>query len=96
MATVLLCTSEPVLAEGLAKVFESRQASTDPALRLIGWCTGADQLRAEMEKHRPDILLADLTSAVSFSVLSGLHELAGGTRSFCGYTIFPRSWRCSR
>jgi two-component system response regulator DesR len=80
MATVLLCTSEPVLAEGLAKVFEAGQASFEVNLELVGWCSGPDQLRAEMEKQRPDLLLADLTAAVNFSVLSSLHQLAGGTR----------------
>ncbi|HXJ40860.1 MAG TPA: response regulator transcription factor [Bryobacteraceae bacterium] len=80
MATVLLCTAEPVLAEGLSKVFESRQPQPDQDLQMVGWCAGPDPLRAEMEKHRPDLLLADLTAAVNFSVLSSLHELAGETK----------------
>jgi DNA-binding NarL/FixJ family response regulator len=80
MATVLLCTNEPVLAEGLAKVFETSGEPADGPLQLVGWCSGTEQLRIEADKHQPDILLADLTSGVNIGILSGIPELHARTR----------------
>jgi len=71
MANVLLCSDEPILAEGLARIL----ASSD-ALDLISYCHGIDDLRPQMEQHQPDILLVDLTAGITFGVLSGLHEVA--------------------
>src|SRR5579863_5151115 len=71
MANVLLCSDEPILAEGLARIL----ASSDQ-MNLISYCPGIDGLRAQMESHQPDILLVDLTAGVNFGVLSGLHEVA--------------------
>lgn len=79
MATVLLCSSEPVLAEGLARVLES-QATPGDCLKLVGLCTGPEDLQSVMESLRPDVLLADLTTSITFEVLSGLNELARETK----------------
>jgi DNA-binding NarL/FixJ family response regulator len=75
MASVLLCTDEPILAEGLARVLTAVDG-----LNLISWCKGLEELRSEMEVHQPDVLLVDMTSDVTFTVLSGLHEAAQHTK----------------
>lgn len=76
MTTVLLCTNEPILAEGLGCVLASRLSETGQAMELVGLCTGPETLQAEMERLRPDLLLADLTNSVTFEVLSGLNDCA--------------------
>ena len=73
MASVLLCTDEPILAEGLTRVLAPIEG-----LDLVSWCKGVDELRALLELHQPDVLLVDMTSAVTFTVLSGLHESGVG------------------
>jgi DNA-binding NarL/FixJ family response regulator len=71
MANVLLCSDEPILAEGLARILASSEA-----LNLISYCPGIDGLKSQMELHQPDLLLVDLTAGINFGVLSGLHEVA--------------------
>jgi len=71
MANVLLCSDEPILAEGLARILASSEA-----LNLISYCPGIDGLKSQMESHQPDLLLVDLTAGITFGVLSGLHEVA--------------------
>lgn len=71
MASVLLCSDEPILAEGLARIL----AGAD-SLDLVSFCPGIDELRAQMEQHQPDLLLIDLSAGITFAVLSGLHEVA--------------------
>jgi len=71
MANVLLCSDEPILAEGLARILADSEA-----LNLVSYCPGTDGLRSQMELHQPDLLLVDLTAGVTFGVLSGLHEVA--------------------
>jgi len=71
MASVLLCSDEPILAEGLARIL----ASAD-ALNLVSFCPRIEDLRSEMESHQPDLLLVDLSAGITFGVLSGLHEVA--------------------
>jgi DNA-binding NarL/FixJ family response regulator len=68
---VLLCSDEPILAEGLARILAGSQA-----LNMISYCPGIEGLQAQMELHQPDLLLVDLTAGITFSVLSGLHEVA--------------------
>jgi DNA-binding NarL/FixJ family response regulator len=75
MASVLLCTDEPILAEGLTRIL-----SNSEGLNLSSWCPKLDQLRAQVEIHQPELLLVDLTSDVNFSVLSGLHQIARQAR----------------
>jgi two-component system response regulator DesR len=75
MATLFLCTDEPVLAEGLSNVLESAED-----VRLVGWCAKPEMLRSHIDSLRPDLLLVDLTSEMTFSVLSALHESAGDAR----------------
>jgi DNA-binding NarL/FixJ family response regulator len=70
MANVLLCSDEPILAEGLARILADSEA-----LNLVSYCQGIDGLRSQMELHQPDLLLVDLTAGVTFGVLSGLHEV---------------------
>jgi DNA-binding NarL/FixJ family response regulator len=71
MANVLLCSDEPILAEGLARILAGSEA-----LKLISYCPGIEGLQAQMESHQPDLLLVDLTAGITFNVLSGLHEVA--------------------
>jgi two-component system nitrate/nitrite response regulator NarL len=69
MASVLLCTGEPILAEGLTRVLQDAEG-----LRLVSSCPRVEDLRAQLDFHQPDLLLVDLTSDVTFSVLNGLHN----------------------
>jgi len=71
MANVLLCSDEPILAEGLARILASSEA-----LNMVSYCPGIEGLQAQMESHQPDLLLVDLTAGITFNVLSGLHEVA--------------------
>jgi DNA-binding NarL/FixJ family response regulator len=71
MANVLLCSDEPILAEGLARILAGSEA-----MHLISYCPGIDGLREQLELHQPDLLLVDLTAGITFGVLSGLHEVA--------------------
>src|ERR1039458_3432786 len=71
MAKVLLCSDEPILAEGLARILAGSET-----LHLTSYCPGIDGLQAQMESHQPDLLLVDLTAGITFGVLSGLHEVA--------------------
>jgi CheY-like chemotaxis protein len=70
MASVLLCTDEPILAEGLARIFTGVEG-----LELASSCRGLEGLRETLEGHQPDILLMDLTAGITFAALSGLHEV---------------------
>lgn len=69
MASVLLCTDEPILAEGLARILGGVEG-----LELASSCRGLEGLRETLEGHQPDILLMDLTAGITFAALSGLHE----------------------
>ena len=75
MARVLLCSDEPILAEGLVRVL--RQTGS---LELVGCCERLDDLDAELALHKPDLLLMDLTAEVSFGLLHRLHCRVSGTR----------------
>jgi DNA-binding NarL/FixJ family response regulator len=75
MANVLLCSDEPILAEGLASILTGSET-----LNLISYCRGIEGLRAQMESHQPDLLLVDLSAGITFSVLSGLHEVAANAK----------------
>jgi DNA-binding NarL/FixJ family response regulator len=70
MANVLLCTDEPILAEGLDA----------EGLNLIACCPWIEDMGSQTELHRPDILLVDLTAGITFSVLSSLREAKVGAK----------------
>jgi len=75
VAGILLCSDEPILAEGLMKILAEHDGAG-----MCSWCADVDRLSAELEAHRPDLLLVDLTSDVTFSVLSGLRGAACQTK----------------
>ncbi len=75
MAQVLLCSDEPILAEGLARVL-----GNSGSLELVSCCPSMDGLRERMEAIQPDLLLVDLTSGITFEVLQGVHEAALDSR----------------
>ena len=75
MASLLLCTDEPILAEGLIRILSGAED-----LKLVSWCASLENLRGEIEAHKPELLLVDLTSDVNFSVLSSLHQIAREAR----------------
>jgi two-component system, NarL family, nitrate/nitrite response regulator NarL len=76
MGIVLLCSDEPILAEGLERVL-----SGSAGLKLVSHCDRMDLLSAEIEKHRPDVLIVDLSAGISFSVLNTLHDTASRIRT---------------
>src|SRR5271165_719679 len=75
MANVLLCSDEPILAEGLSRILAGSET-----LNLISYCPGIEGLRSQMELHQPDLLLVDLTASITFGALSGLHEAASNAK----------------
>jgi two-component system, NarL family, nitrate/nitrite response regulator NarL len=75
MSNVLLFANEPILAAGMRRILENA-----PDLELIGVCSSLDEITEQMELHRPDILLMDLTSDVTFGVLSGLREAVSASK----------------
>jgi DNA-binding NarL/FixJ family response regulator len=75
MASVLLCSDEPILAEGLARILSSTETFS-----LKSYCSRLEDLRSEMELCQPDLLLVDLTAGITFDVLNGLHAVASHTR----------------
>jgi DNA-binding NarL/FixJ family response regulator len=75
MASVLLCSDEPILAEGLTRILAGAEV-----LNLISFCPRVEELRSQMESHQPDLLLVDLSAGITFGVLSGLHEVAANAK----------------
>jgi DNA-binding NarL/FixJ family response regulator len=69
MARVLLYSDEPVLARGLSAVL-----SAVDSLDLVNTCHSTTKLMEQLEVERPDLLLMDLTSEVTFTVLSDLRR----------------------
>jgi DNA-binding NarL/FixJ family response regulator len=69
MTRILLYSSEPILAHGLSFVL-----SGNSELRLIGVSNSTDSLGITLEAEKPDILLLDLTSDVSFQLLRELKK----------------------
>lgn len=69
MPRVLLCTDEPILAEGLRAIL-----SGVPDFELCAFCSKVEDLRNDLGVHKPDILLLDLKAEVNFSLISSLHE----------------------
>ena len=75
MANVLLCTDEPIQAEGLKRILSDTEG-----LGLVSWCSELGSLGEKIEEHKPELLLIDLTSDVNFAVLSSLHQIARQAR----------------
>jgi DNA-binding NarL/FixJ family response regulator len=71
MARILLCSDEPILAEGLTKIL-----SPENGMQLCSCCSKVEDLAGHLGLHQPDLLLIDLTNDVTFAVLSGLHGIA--------------------
>src|SRR5437764_6699462 len=71
MASVLLCSDEPILAEGLHRILTGVEG-----LNLVAYCQKMEDLKPQLEFHQPDLMLVDLTAGITFDVLSGLHQAA--------------------
>src|SRR5579863_2907095 len=69
MTRILLYSSEPILAQGLSFVLAGNSE-----LRLVGVSNSTDNLGITLETEKPDILLLDLTSDVSFQLLRELKK----------------------
>ena len=69
MTQILLFSDEPVLALGLESVLRAADG-----FQLAGVCSNTTRLKEIMEAGQPDILLIDLTSDVTFSILSELKK----------------------
>jgi two-component system nitrate/nitrite response regulator NarL len=69
MTRILLYSSEPVLALGLASVLTGNSD-----LFLVAVSNRADNLAIAMATEKPDILLLDLTTDVSFELLRDLRR----------------------
>src|SRR5258708_6420961 len=75
MPTVLLSTDEPILAEGLVRILTSAEG-----VQLIGWCSKVEDLNAQLEAAKPDLLLIDLTNDVNFALLNSIQEAAASSK----------------
>lgn len=75
MPRVLLCTDEPILAEGLRAVL-----ATVPGFELCGYCLKVEELRDELSLLKPDLLLLDLKAEVNFTLIANLHEVDMDTK----------------
>lgn len=76
MATVLFCSDDPILSEGLRRILENV-----PALDLVDCCPGFQNLRGQLESHQPDILLLDLTEDTAYAeVLNGVRQAVCSSR----------------
>lgn len=67
MATVLFCSDDPILSEGLRRILENA-----PRLDLVDCCPGLENLPRQLESHQADILLLDLTEDITYAVLGGV------------------------
>jgi DNA-binding NarL/FixJ family response regulator len=75
MSNVLLFTNEPILAAGMRRILENV-----PGLELAGVCSRIEEIAEQMESLQPDLLLMDLTSDVTFGVLSALREAGSASK----------------
>lgn len=75
MSNVLLFADEPILATGMRRVLDNA-----PGLEFAGACSSLGEVGEQLESLRPDILLLDLSSEVTFGVLSRLRDAAAGSK----------------
>lgn len=71
MTRILLYSSEPILAQGLASVLNGNSD-----LRLVAVSNSTVSLGITLETEKPDVLLLDLTTDVSFVLLRELKRRA--------------------
>ena len=69
MTRTLLFSDEPILAKGLESILASVEG-----FQLTGVCSSTVKLKEILDAGEPDILLIDLTSDVTFSILSELKK----------------------
>jgi DNA-binding NarL/FixJ family response regulator len=69
MTRTLLFSDEPILAKGLESILASVEG-----FQLAGVCSNTAKLKEILDAGEPDILLIDLTSDVTFSILSELKK----------------------
>ncbi|MES1262363.1 MAG: response regulator transcription factor [Acidobacteriota bacterium] len=75
MPSVLLCSDEPILAEGLIQILK-RPGN----LELVAWCSRVEDLQEQLERYAPDLLLMDLTAEVHFGLLERIQSVAAQTK----------------
>ncbi len=75
MARVLLFTDEPVLAAGFTSV-----VSSVPEFQSVSVCHASTELADAVVASQPDVLLIDLTSDITFSMLTHLQREVPGCR----------------
>jgi DNA-binding NarL/FixJ family response regulator len=75
MTRIFLYSSEPVLARGFSSALIGNND-----LCLVGVATGTDNLAIVMATEKPDILLLDLTTDVSFELLRELRKRTDSCR----------------
>jgi DNA-binding NarL/FixJ family response regulator len=71
MIQILLYSSEPLLARGFSSALTGNSD-----LKLVGVASGTDNLAVKLMIEKPDILLLDLTSGMSFELLRELKKKA--------------------
>jgi len=69
MIRILLYSDEPVLAKGFASVL-----SAEEGLELVSISSSMSELAETMKNENADIVLMDLTSSVTFAVLSDMKK----------------------
>jgi DNA-binding NarL/FixJ family response regulator len=74
MPTVLLCSDEPILAQGLARILTENDGPE------FAGSISTEFLKTQLEELRPDLLLLDLTSEVNFALLNSIQEAASHSK----------------
>jgi DNA-binding NarL/FixJ family response regulator len=75
MPSLVLCSDEPILAEGLIQILR-----TPGDLELVAWCSRVEDLQDHLAKYTPDLLLMDLTAEVHFGLLERIQGVADQTK----------------
>jgi DNA-binding NarL/FixJ family response regulator len=75
MALVVVFTEQPVLAKGVATTLASAQG-----LDVVAFCYNLNQLVDTAGSHQPDLMLVDVTAAVTIPVLLELRRKAPAAR----------------
>jgi two-component system nitrate/nitrite response regulator NarP len=75
MTRILLYSDEPILCKGLESVLRQVEG-----FELLPTCGALPSLLEQMARHAPDLVLMDLTSEVTFGVLSDMKHTLAHTR----------------